>query len=51
MVCISKSPPGIMSIIPKRLRRWAGKFVSQDATAISEILEYMETEMEMSYDR
>lgn len=42
---------GIMSIIPKRLRRWAGKFISQDATAIDEILEYMETEMEMSHDR
>lgn len=41
----------IMSLIPKRLRRWAGKFVPQDTTAIAEILDYMEVEMEMSHDR
>ena len=41
----------IMSLIPKRLRRWAGKFVPQDTTAIAEILDYMEIEMEMSHDR
>ena len=40
----------IKSLIPKRLQRWAGKFVPQDTTAIAEILEYMENEMEMSHD-
>lgn len=40
----------IKSLIPKRLQRWAGRFVPQDTTAIAEILEYMETEMEMSHD-
>jgi len=42
--------PDIKPLIPKRLQRWAGKFVPQDTTAIAEILEYMETEMEMSHD-
>lgn len=41
----------IRSFIPKRLRRWAGRFVPQDTTEIAEILDYMETEMEMSHDR
>lgn len=40
----------IKSLIPKRLQGWAGKFVPQDTTTIAEILEYMETEMEMSHD-
>ena len=40
----------IKSLIPKRLQRWTGKFVPQDTTAIAEILEYMDTEMEMSHD-
>ena len=40
----------IKSLIPKRFQRWAGKFVPQDTIAIAEILEYMETEMEMSHD-
>lgn len=39
----------IKSLIPKRLPGWARKFVPQDTTAIAEILEYMETEMEMSH--
>jgi hypothetical protein len=39
----------IKSLIPKRFQRWSGKFVPQDTTAITEILEYMETEMEMSH--
>lgn len=39
----------IKSLIPKRLQRWARKFVPQDTTTIAEILEYMETEMEMSH--
>lgn len=39
----------IRSFIPKRLQMYAGKFVPQDTTAIAEILEYMETEMEMSH--
>lgn len=39
----------IKSFVPKRLQRWAGKFVPQDTTTIAEILEYMETEMEMSH--
>ncbi len=40
----------IKSLIPRQLQRWAGKYVSQDTAVISEILEYMETEMEMSHD-
>ena len=40
----------IKSLIPKRLQRRSGKFVPQDTTAIADILEYMETEMEMSHD-
>lgn len=40
----------IKSLIPKRLQGWAEKFVPQDTTSIAEILEYMETEMEMSHD-
>lgn len=40
----------IKSLVRMRFQRWAGKFVPQDTTAIAEILEYMETEMEMSHD-
>lgn len=42
---------GMISMTPAWLRRWAGKFIPQDTTAIAEILEYMETEMEMNHER
>jgi hypothetical protein len=41
----------IASVHPKWLPRWAGKFARRDTTAISEILECLETEMEVEHDR
>lgn len=41
----------VFTIISKRVRKWAGKFARRDAAAISEILEYLETEMELGHDR
>lgn len=41
---------GILYFAPKWIRIWAGKFIRQDMTLIDEILERMETEMEISHD-
>ena len=41
----------IMFLTPRWFRRWAGKFIQQDTTSIDKILEWMESEMEISYDR
>lgn len=40
----------ILYFAPKWFRRWAGKFIQQDMILIDEILERMETEMEISHD-
>lgn len=41
----------IASVHPKWLPGWAGKFARRDTTGISEILECLETEMEIGHDR
>lgn len=41
---------GFPSFIPRRLRRWAGKFIPQDTAPMDEILEWMENEMEISHE-
>jgi uncharacterized membrane protein len=41
----------VLYLVPRRLRGWAGKFIHQDTHAIKEILEYLETEMELNHER
>jgi hypothetical protein len=41
----------IISLLSKRLRIWAGTLIRQDAVLINEILERLETEMEITHDR
>lgn len=41
----------VLSLIPKRLRKWAETFMRQGTAPMEEILEYMENEMEISHDR
>jgi hypothetical protein len=41
----------IISVSPRWLRKWVAKFTARDSTALNEILEWMETEMEISHDK
>ena len=41
----------IMSLAPRWLRKWRGKFVHQDYTSIDEILRWMETELEIDDEK
>jgi hypothetical protein len=41
----------IIRLIPRRIRRWAGKFVPGHRALIAEVLAWIETEMEINHDR
>ena len=41
----------IIPLVPIWLRKWAGKFIHQDNTWIDEILRWMETELEIHYEK
>lgn len=42
--------PGFASLLPRWARRSAGKFIRHDTTLIEQILEQLETEMELKHD-
>lgn len=43
--------PDITSLLPRWLRKWVGKYFQQNTASIDEILEQIETEMELNHDR
>jgi len=41
----------ILFIVPRWIRRWAGKFIHPDNTSIDEVLKWMEATLEMDHDK
>ena len=43
--------PNIKFLVPTWLRRWTRKFIHQDHSLVDEILRWMETELEINYEK